>query len=103
MARRGKTSGRQSIQDIYASDREFAARVIRVVASQVDKPGVGQVVPEATLKDLGFDSFGAVELMFALEEEFHVEITDEMVGGIKSVEDIIVQLHPLCGANQVPS
>ena len=50
----------------------------------------GEVVPEALLKeDLGADSLGMLELTFALEEEFHIDISDEKVDEVKTVQDVI--------------
>ncbi|MCD7839897.1 MAG: acyl carrier protein [Erysipelotrichaceae bacterium] len=39
--------------------------------------------------DLGIDSLDAVELSLDLENEFDIEITDEELGGLKTVEDIV--------------
>lgn len=83
---------------IDIADREFATRVIRVIAAQDEEIDQSRLLPETTLKSLGFDSFGMVSLMFALENEFRLEITDEMLGGIKTVGDVIEGLHGLCGA-----
>ena len=77
---------------------DFAARVIKIVAKQDEDLDEKRIVPEATLKSLGFDSFGMVELMFALEDEFRVEITDEMLNGIRTVGDVIEGLYRLCGS-----
>lgn len=48
-------------------------RVIRIVAEQaVLQPS--DVSPDHTLQDLGIDSLGLVEAIFAIEEEFEVEV-----------------------------
>jgi len=75
---------------------DFAARVIKIIAKQDEELDEKQIVPEASLKSLGFDSFGMVALMFALEDEFRVEITDEMLSGIRTVGDVVEGLHRLC-------
>jgi acyl carrier protein len=77
---------------------EFATRVIEIIAAQDDEIDPAKIVPETTLKSLGFDSFGLVSLMFAFEDEFQLEITDEMLRGIRTVGDIIVGLRRLCGS-----
>lgn len=43
--------------------------------------------------DLGADSLDAVELVMAIEEEFDVEISDEVAANIKTVQDIITLLE----------
>ncbi len=40
-------------------------------------------------EDLGADSLDAVELIMAIEEEFDVEIPDEVASEMKTVQDII--------------
>ncbi|GLQ30700.1 acyl carrier protein [Litoribrevibacter albus] len=39
--------------------------------------------------DLGADSLDTVELVMALEEEFEIEIPDEVAQNVKTVEDVI--------------
>ena len=48
-------------------------RVIEIIAEQaVLEPS--DVTPESTLEDLGIDSLGLVESIFAIEEEFDITI-----------------------------
>ncbi len=72
--------------------------MIEIIAGQDDEIDPTKIVPETTLKSLGFDSFGMVSLMFAFEDEFQLEITDEMLSGIRTVGDIIVAVHRSCGS-----
>lgn len=49
-----------------------------------------EVTPEASfVDDLGADSLDTVELVMALEEEFHIEIPDEDAEKIAKVQDVI--------------
>lgn len=62
----------------------------KVVEIIVDQLGVDekQVVPTASfVDDLGADSLDTVELVMALEEEFDVEIPDEVAEKISTVQD----------------
>ncbi len=45
-----------------------------------------QVVPEATFESLDADSLDLVELVMALEEEFDVNVEEEELEGITTVE-----------------
>jgi len=48
------------------------------------------VTPKAAFtEDLGADSLDTVELVMALEEEFEIEIPDEVAQAVKTVEDVI--------------
>lgn len=48
-------------------------RIIQIIAEQaVLEPG--DVTPESTLADLGIDSLGLVESIFAIEEAFDIQV-----------------------------
>ncbi len=65
------------------------ARVQKIIGDQL---GVGaeQVVPEASLlDDLGADSLDVVELAMTLEEEFSIQVPDEELEKIRTVQDVV--------------
>jgi acyl carrier protein len=65
--------------------REIVARKLNV------EPG--RVQAETRLaEDLGVDSFGALELMFEIEEAFELKIADDDIEHIRSVNDIVQHL-----------
>ncbi len=62
----------------------------RVVKVTVSKLGVNEteVVPSASFQDdLGADSLDLVELVMGFEEEFNVQIPDDQVTSIRTVQD----------------
>jgi acyl carrier protein len=77
---------------------DFAARIIRIVAAQDDRIDAGGVTLETNLKeDLKFDSLAALTLMFALEEAFRINISDDDARDLKTVGDIVARLRALRG------
>ncbi len=52
---------------------EVKDRVIRIIAEQAVLE-VADVKPEATLEELGIDSLGLVESIFAIEEAFDISV-----------------------------
>ncbi|MES2847118.1 MAG: acyl carrier protein [Pseudomonadota bacterium] len=54
-------------------DSDIKARVIAIIAEQavLDK---ADVKPDSTLDDLGIDSLGLVESIFAIEEAFDISV-----------------------------
>lgn len=50
---------------------------------------IQEVTPASILTDIGLDSLDAVNLISELEEEFNIEISNEEIFGIKSVQDVI--------------
>lgn len=72
---------------------DIAARVKKII---VEHLGVeeSKVVPEANfIDDLGADSLDTVELVMAFEEEFGVEIPDEMAEKIQTVASAIEHIE----------
>jgi len=57
----------------------------------VEQLGVDEdeVTVDKAFKDLNADSLDIVELVMAMEEEFDLEISDEEVEKIKTVEDVV--------------
>lgn len=50
-----------------------AGRVIRIIAEQAGRDP-GEVSDDQSLADLGVDSLGLVEAIFAIEEEFDISV-----------------------------
>ena len=74
---------------------EIKQKVIAMLANQllIEEE---HVHPEYELvDDLGMDSFAAVELLFALEDQYDIEIPDEDAKKFKTVNDIIDYLENL--------
>ena len=68
---------------------EILSKIQDIVSSQL---GVSKelVLPEKNFtKDLGADSLDVVELVMALEEEFEIEIDDQLASSIETVQNAI--------------
>lgn len=50
------------------------------------------VTPETELNALGVDSLKAITVLFELEEAFDIEIPNEVIPSIVTVNDILVKL-----------
>ena len=59
-------------------------KVVAIVAEQLGI-STDDITAETTLEDLNADSLDVVEVIMALESEFHMEIPDEEAGKIKTV------------------
>ena len=75
-------------------------KIIRIIADQAVLD-VGDVAGENTLEDLGIDSLGLVESIFAIEEEFDISVPfnanepDKSEFDISSVDAIIKAVEAL--------
>jgi len=68
---------------------DIQKRIVKVICEQLDVEA-SKVTNEADfLEDLGADSLDTVELVMAFEEEFDVEIPDDMAEKIKTVNDVL--------------
>lgn len=71
------------------SDQTIESRLIDVISDQlgVDE---AEVTPTANFfADLGADSLDSVELVMAVEEEFDIEIDDEIGDSLKTLQDVV--------------
>jgi acyl carrier protein len=48
----------------------------------------GTVKPDSTFAELGIDSLDGVNILFALEEEFKIDIPDSIAQNMKSVRQV---------------
>ncbi len=68
---------------------DIVERVQKIVAVHLGVDAA-KVTPEASFRDeLGADSLETVELVMALEEEFSIEIPEEVAEKILTVQDAI--------------
>jgi acyl carrier protein len=73
---------------------EVSARVLRIIADN-QKKDVSLVTVESTFEELGIDSMDAVNIVFALENEFNINVPDEEMKNIRSVRDIVEGVQKL--------
>ena len=68
-------------------------KVKEIIAEQLDVNV--EVINEETslMKDLKADSLDAVEIMMALEDEFEIEVPDDVAEGFKNIGDIVKYLE----------
>lgn len=80
-------------------------KVIAIIAEQAVLE-TGDVTPEATLADLGIDSLGLVESIFAIEEAFDIQVPfnanepEKSDFDISSVAAIIAAVEGLVAAQR---
>ena len=78
---------------------DISQRVMDVIA-RVQKITVAEVNAALDLEALGMDSFDAINLIFALEEEFNIELPDN-AKEYKYIGEIIMGIETLMEQSQV--
>ncbi len=73
---------------------ELIQRVLKIIADSQKLPPE-RVTVDSTFEELGIDSLDGVNILFALENEFNINIPDEGVQGIRSVRQMIEALDKL--------
>jgi acyl carrier protein len=75
----------------------ISERVRRVVA-ETQKLPVDRVEEKSTFRELGIDSLDGLNILFALEEEFAVEVPDDAAREFASVREAVEGIARLLAA-----
>jgi acyl carrier protein len=76
---------------------ELIQRVLNVIATSKRIP-LETVTIDSDFQTLGIDSMDAVEILFALENEFDVTIPDEEARAVRSIRDMCAGVDKLVTA-----
>ena len=78
----------------------IAARVVDVI-TKTQHLEIGKVAPENTFAELNIDSLDGLQIMFALEEEFGLNIPDDAAKKFSTVQQAIDGITALAQAKEV--
>lgn len=84
--------------DLMETD-ELTQRVLRIIA-ETQRKDPAQVTVDSSFEELGIDSMDGVNIVFALENEFNVNVPDEEVRSIRSVRDMVEGVRRLVEQSQ---
>jgi acyl carrier protein len=76
---------------------EMIQRVLKVIATSKRIP-LETVTIDSDFQQLGIDSMDAVEILFALENEFDINIPDDEVRNVRSIRDMCAGVEKLVSA-----
>ncbi len=76
---------------------ELTQRVLNCIATSKRIP-VEQVTIDSEFQQLGIDSMDAVEILFALENEFDISIPDEEARSVRNVREMAQGVEKLVAA-----
>lgn len=83
-------------------DDELTRRVLRIIA-ETQRKELSQVRIDSSFEELGIDSMDGVNIIFALENEFNINVPDEEVKNIRSVRDMVEGVRKLVEQDGAPS
>ena len=64
-------------------------KIVKIIAEKLNKKPEQITLESRLVEDLGADSLDVVELLMAIEDEFGIEIPDEEIENIKTVDDLV--------------
>lgn len=67
-------------------------KVVEIIARE-QHLNPGDIPIDATFEELGIDSLDGVNILFALEEEFKIDIPDTVAQNMKSVRQVVESLN----------
>ena len=76
---------------------ELTQRVLKAIATSKRIP-LEQVTIDSEFLQLGIDSMDAVEILFALENEFDISIPDDDVRNVRNVRQMVEGVEKLVAA-----
>jgi acyl carrier protein len=76
---------------------ELIQRVLKVIAASKRIP-LQTVTIESDFQQLGIDSMDAVEILFALENEFDISIPDDEVRNVRNIRQMCEGVEKLVAA-----
>jgi acyl carrier protein len=66
---------------------DVMSRVIRVIAETQRVP-LDTIKPESTFEELKIDSLDGINIVFAIENEFNINVPDDAAKSLRSVRDV---------------
>lgn len=82
--------------------QELVDRVAQVIAKTQHIPAE-TVTIDRSFEELKIDSLDGINILFALENEFDVDIPDDAARKIKSVREMVAGIERLLAAKQAPT
>lgn len=71
--------------------------VVADIIADVMSISASEVAPEKTMKDMDVDSLDMLDIVTSLEDHYGIEIPDDAIDCIKTVEDAVNYLDKLVG------
>jgi acyl carrier protein len=80
---------------------DLTQRVLRIIA-ETQRKEPAQVTIDSSFEELGIDSMDGVNIIFALENEFDINVPDEEVKHIRSIRDMVEGVRRLVERSDAP-
>lgn len=78
-------------------DDELTSRILRIVAD-TQRRDIATISIDSTFEELAIDSMDAVNIVFAVENEFNINVPDDDMRSLKNIRDIVTGVERLLAA-----
>ena len=75
------------------ADQEIFDRVTALISEITDLPQAELLPDKRLAADLEIDSLTTIELAVAIQDEFNIEVADEKLKELRTIEDIVNLIH----------
>jgi len=82
-----------------AVTEDLTAHVIRVIAN-TQRVGVETISIDDTFEKLKIDSLDGINIVFALESEFHISVPDDAIRDMRAIRDVVDGVAKLVAEKQ---
>lgn len=82
-------------KQLNTTSNAMTIKTVAKIISEITGGSADDVVPDAKLQDLGLDSLKAITVLYDLEEEYDIEIPNEIIESMKTVGDIVSKVDEL--------
>ena len=84
------------------SNEELTKRVIQIIAA-TQHIAAEKITPDSKFADLGIDSLDGINILFAVENDFNINIPDDAAQNIRSVSEMVDGIAKLLQSGQADS
>ena len=78
-------------------DDELTQKILRIVAD-TQRRDAATINIDSTFEELAIDSMDAVNIVFAVENEFNINVPDDDMRSLKSIRDVVTGVERLLAA-----
>lgn len=84
------------------NQEDLTQRILRIIA-ETQRKDPATVTIDNSFEELGIDSMDGVNIVFALENEFDINVPDEEVKNIRNVRDMVEGVRTLIAQRNAPA
>tara|TARA_B100000315_G_scaffold59856_1_gene54285 strand:+ start:6493 stop:6753 length:261 start_codon:yes stop_codon:yes gene_type:complete len=81
-------------------ENDIAKKITEALSGYVKNKSIKVEGSSQLREELGLDSMDTIELVFQLEENFNIQISDDDLMGLKTVDDVVQYVEKRVSENQ---